>query len=149
MELSFKQKVIKEFTASKWATFESIRADQQNKLNLAGQDNIESKQIESKNDAAVRELDFLNKNIDILSKEIELLEQMPANDESDEVTFGALVQTDKATFLVGVAQETMDIDGKKVAGISMASPIYKKMEGKGKGAEAEVNDTEHKIVDLI
>jgi len=149
MDIDLKKKVIKTFVDRKKETLKSLLADQERKLSLAGQDNIESKQIESRNDAAVRELDFLNRNIDTLGKEIEILEDMPSDNVAKEVGVGALVKTDKATFLVGVAQESMDVEGQRVAGISMASPIYDSLKGESSGAKTKVNDTTHEVMEIV
>jgi transcription elongation GreA/GreB family factor len=149
MDTAFKKHVVKTFINHKTDTFKSLRADQERKLELAGQDNIESKQIESRNDAAVRELDFLNRNIDLLTKEVELLEKVPVNDNSEKVGFGSLVKTDKATFLVAVAQEKLNVEGEEVLGISMASPLFKKIEGKKKGETAEVSGMNHKLEEVV
>ncbi len=146
---TFKKSVVDAFLERKELVLSDFREDQQRKLDSASSDDSDSRHIDSKNEETLSELDFLNKNIDILEKEIVHLREIPERDSSIQVAFGSLVQTDHALVLVGAAQENMEIGGRDVVGISMASPLFKSMEGKRIGEKAEVNGVIHSIKTVV
>lgn len=146
---NFKKKVIDAFLQRKERVLSDFVEDQQRKLAQASSDDSDNRHVDSKNEETISELDFLNKNIDLLEKEISHLREIPELASSKQIGFGSLVLTDHALVLVGAAQENMEIGGRKVVGISMASPFFKSVEGKESGEKAEVNGVMHKIETVV
>lgn len=146
---NFKRKVIDAFIERKNMVLNDFKEDQQRKLDQASSDDPDNRHIDSKNEETLSELDFLNKNIDLLEKEITHLREIPAREPSEEIAFGSLVLTDRALVLVGAAQENMEVEGREVIGISMASPLFQAMEGKKVGDEVQVNGHPHHIQSVV
>lgn len=61
---------------------------------------------------------------------------------------GAIVETDTHFFIMGAAVPPMDVDGKKVAGITLDAPAYAELEGKKKGDSFNLGDTEYRILNV-
>ncbi len=61
---------------------------------------------------------------------------------------GALVETTEYFFLVGVALPPLEINGKKVAGITTDAPAYANLEGKRKGDEIHLGECDYLILSV-
>lgn len=140
-----KKKVIDKIVHDKEEMLEDFRSNQRNKLDLASNDDMDNRHIDSKNEETLFELKLLNNNVEILEKEIMLLKNIPIDIELDKVQFGSLVETDNSTVLVGAAHEVVDVDGIGIVGISTASPLFKKMQGLRKGEKFDLNGNHQEI----
>ena len=140
-----KATVVDAIIAHKQEFLQDFEAEEKSRLAQVAGDDIDNRHIDSKNEETLHDLDFLNHNVEILEKEILLLKRVDAESCCDEVEFGSLVNTDMGNILVACAQEKMEVEGKKVLGISMAAPIYRKMEGLKAGATFEMNGMKHII----
>ncbi|SDD56415.1 hypothetical protein [Niabella drilacis] len=61
---------------------------------------------------------------------------------------GALVETTEHFFLVGVVLPPLEINGKKVAGITTDAPAYANLEGKKKGDEVHLGEADYLILSV-
>lgn len=66
----------------------------------------------------------------------------------DDAGPGALVETTEYFFLVGVALPPLEINGKKVAGITTDAPAYANLEGKKKGDEIHLGECDYLILSV-
>ncbi len=73
-----------------------------------------------------------------------------SSEPTSEVEFGSLVKLNTGVVLVGASFPTVDVEGIKVTGVSVASPIFQKMQGMSKGAEFHLTDhpQEYVILDV-
>lgn len=76
------------------------------------------------------------------------LEMIKLDQPCQTVQKGALVQTNRTTFLVAVGLGKISVDGKDVFVISSQSPIGKQMLGKNAGDSFNMNGTEYVITSV-
>ncbi|NEN23922.1 hypothetical protein G3O08_10470 [Cryomorpha ignava] len=144
-KMTFKLHTIDAMLREKEENLEEFRSNQRNKLAQTSHDDIDNKSHESKTEETIHELDLLNKNVEVLEKEILQIRNIPKDLEMDHVQFGSLVETDKLTLLVGAAHDNMEVDGTTVTGISTSAPIYKEMQDLKSGDSFEMNGTKYSI----
>lgn len=143
-----KKTVIEKIIRDKEVILEDFRFNQRTKLDQASGDDMDNRHIDSKNEETLHELELLNHNVEILEKEISVLKNIPIDMEMDKVQFGSLVETDKSVVLVGAANETVEVDGIDIVGISTASPLFKKMQDQTTGDKFELNGNQHEILSV-
>ena len=68
--------------------------------------------------------------------------------EKSEIELGAVVKTDKFSFVVGIATFPFNIDGNQFVGISLEAPIYSMMTGKVTGETFSFANNLYKIVSI-
>lgn len=61
---------------------------------------------------------------------------------------GALVITNHLTFFIGVSTDKVEVEGEVLYGISTHAPIYKAMQGLGKGKVFSYNEKEYLIEEV-
>lgn len=127
------EKQIAELQESRQLINEDDQDMQQQSLNeeLSGRINQLSEQMRFAND----ELYVLNQILDTLETQ-------------DRVAPGALVETDKRTFLISASIESFDFNGKEYFGLSVHTPIYNLMKGLKKGGSITYNETSYRILDI-
>ena len=64
----------------------------------------------------------LKQKLQVAEQDLNALKEIPL-DSKDRIVQGALVETDKWFFYVGLATQSMEHDGKTLAGISTQAPI--------------------------
>ena len=62
---------------------------------------------------------------------------------------GALVETDKNWFYLGVAFSTLKVDGKELYGVSPDTPAFNVIKGKSKGDHFKIGNNEHTVVNIL
>lgn len=65
-----------------------------------------------------------------------------------EVEKGAIVETDKAYFFVGVSLSPFQFNGKDVFCISTEAPIFQSLKNKKNGDKVKLGINEHKIIEI-
>ncbi len=81
--------------------------------------------------------------------EVELSQLKNLNvDQKSLVEAGAFVATEKFHFFVGHATMPFDFEGKHIIGISVDSPIFPTMKGKGKGDSFSHAGNDYKILEI-
>jgi hypothetical protein len=90
----------------------------------------------------------LEEQLGFVKLEMSILDAIDADDQLDVVGRGAVVVTDKRTFFIGVSSEEVDVDGRKIFGMSEKAPLYALMKGLRKGGEFAFKNTTYKILDL-
>ncbi len=143
-----KNTVIEKIINDKQEMLEDFRSNQRNKLDQASSDDMDNRHIDSKNEETLYELELLNHNVEILEKEIMLLKNIPIDMEMEKVQFGSLVETNKSIVLIAAANESVEVSGVAIVGISTASPLYKKMQGQTKGEKFELNGNNQEIISV-
>lgn len=68
-----------------------------------------------------------------------------ANSELTNVMPGAIIETDKRWFLIGVSISSYELEGKEIIGISTETPIYSVMVNKSAGDSFSFADQEYVI----
>lgn len=58
----------------------------------------------------------------------------------DEIEEGALIETDKKIFFVGISVSVFEIEDKEVVSFSEDAPIFKEMKGKNSGDQFKIGD---------
>jgi len=148
IDASLKKHIIEAFKSHKEEVLDDFRQEERSRLDQVANDDMDNKHIDSKNEETLREMDFLTNSMEILEKEIYILNNMSAQASSDKVGFGSLVKTDKLTALIGAAHERIEVDGLSVVGISMAAPLMRVMEGKKVGETVELGSMTHTIENI-
>lgn len=75
---------------------------------------------------------------------LQAIEDTPV-EPCETVCYGAVVKVDDDYLYVSTAQKPLEIDGKRIEGISTQAPIYKLMSGKRVGDTYEFNGKLHRI----
>ncbi len=148
LNIDFKKKVIDAFKAHKEEVLNDFAGEEKTRLEQVANEDMDNRHLDSKNEETLHEMDFLTHSMEIIEKEIYMLNSIDTSTENQDVSFGSLVQTDKVTFLVGSAQEKMEIDGIPVVGISMAAPLMRAMEGKKEGEKVTLGSLTHEILSV-
>lgn len=65
-----------------------------------------------------------------------------------EVTNGAMVETAKHYFLIGISSHGQNLKGKEVVGISLDAPVYPEWKGKKTGDQVKLGSEEITILDI-
>lgn len=68
--------------------------------------------------------------------------------ETETVTSGSLIETEKSFYYVGVAVHSIEVDGKTLYGISSDSPAFTEVFGKAKGDSLTLGENKHTIINL-
>lgn len=147
--MKFKLKVIDKMIAEKEQALEEVYTSQRMRLDQTKKDDIDNMRYESKNEEVLHQLDLLNNNVEFIEKELLQIRNIPIDLEMDKVQPGSLVETDKAIMLVGAAHEEMNVDGVEVMGVSMAAPIYEKMQDLKQGDDFELNGRKYHIKGIV
>ncbi|HKK38382.1 MAG TPA: hypothetical protein VJ949_03070 [Cryomorphaceae bacterium] len=145
IDASFKNSIIESFKAHKKEVLNDFKQEERTRLDQASNDDMDNRHIDSKAEETLHEMDFLTHSMEILEKEIYILNSISTKVQNKKVGFGALVKTDKLVALIGAAHERMDVEGVSVVGISMAAPLMRAMEGKEVGETVELGSISHKI----
>ncbi len=68
--------------------------------------------------------------------------------QTDTVTSGSLIETEKSFYYVGVSVHSIEVDGKTLYGISSDSPAFTEVFGKAKGDSIILGENKHTIINL-
>ncbi len=107
-------------------------------------DDNQSETYESNQQEMLNEMRDMQDHFDFLEESAALFNRIDFQSSFDQVTPGALVVTDKMTFLVGISGD-FESDGQKIKGISTSAPIFEAMKDKKAGDEVTVNGNTFKI----
>jgi len=144
-----KQRAILELIRLKEGKLTALKNAQRNSLSDVDNDDVDYKDTaESPREQLIDEIGQTSSSQDFLASEIETLKTIVLDQEMTVVDFGALVQTNTGYFIIGAASEPFTVDGKKITGISVSAPIFKKMEGLKKGAAFHLANVEYLILNI-
>ncbi|GHB66919.1 hypothetical protein [Persicitalea jodogahamensis] len=110
-------------------------------------DDNQAETYESNQQEMLNEMRDMQDHFDFLEESAALFNRVDFSSDYDQVKSGALVVTDKLTFLVGISGD-FDYDGKTIKGISTSAPIYDAMKDKKAGDEVKVNGNTFKIKEV-
>ncbi len=80
--------------------------------------------------------------------EMDILKKLDPDHHSVQVERGAVILTDQRDFFIAVSSEEVDVNGKKIFGMSEKAPLYAQMRGLKKGDEFQFNKMKYKILDI-
>lgn len=103
-----------------------------------------SETYESNQQEMLNEMRDMQEHFDFLEESAALFNRVDYISDFEKVQSGALVTTDKMTFLVGVSGD-FDYEGKTIKGISTSAPIYDAMKGKKANDKVELNGNTFEI----
>ncbi|AFD09115.1 hypothetical protein [Solitalea canadensis] len=149
ISLDFKQEIITLFIDKKEAILSEVSEDQEDKIIGAESEEDNPDTYESTAEQVLDEADLESKPIGFLTEEINSLKSINLEVAVNEVSFGALVHTNYAYFLIGAAQEPFMHNGSKFIGLSTEAPLFQKMEGLKAKAEFHFGTIEYIIFDII
>ena len=69
-----------------------------------------------------------------------------SNEKFSEAKAGALIETDKQWFLLGIAFPAIDVNGKELLGVSPESPAFQTIHGKQKGDTFTLGNNTYNIL---
>jgi hypothetical protein len=122
------------------------------KVNDMNQDLFSRDTIPSQEDHSPAEhieiLETMDQELRFLHAELNLLKSLDIESVRTIVEPGAVVVTDRRVFFISVSIEEIEVNGKKVFGISTHAPLYEKMHHLGKGESFEFNGTKYEIEDI-
>lgn len=128
--------------------FEQQIEELQDSRQLINEDDQDIQQ-QSLNEELSGRINQLTEQLRFANNELHDLNQILDNLETqDRVAPGALVETDKRTFLISASIESFEFNGKEYFGLSVHTPIYKLMKGLKKGESITYNDTSYRILDI-
>lgn len=107
-----------------------------------------SEAYESTSQETLNEMSDLKSHLEFLEESAALFNRIDFFRKSDAVAAGALVVTDKLTFLVGVGGEFKS-GNQDIQGISTTSPIYAAMANKKAGASFTLNARTYTIQEVL
>jgi transcription elongation GreA/GreB family factor len=107
-------------------------------------DDNQSETYESNQQEMLNEMRDMQEHFDFLEESAALFNRLDFQSPFEQVQPGALVVTDKMTFLVGISGD-FEHDGNTIKGISASAPIYDAMKDKRAGDEVSVNGNTFKI----
>ena len=89
----------------------------------------------------------MQEHFDFLEESAALFNRLDFQSTFEGVQPGALVVTDKMTFLVGLSGD-FESDGQIIKGISSSAPIYEAMRDKKAGDKVTINGNSFKIKEV-
>lgn len=95
----------------------------------------------------LNEMQDMQEHFDFLEESAALFNRVDFTSSFDQVKSGALVKTDKFTFLVGISGD-FEYEGQTIKGISTSAPIYDAMKDKKAEDKVEVNGNTFKIKEV-
>ena len=100
---------------------------------------------------ASEELDTLNDQLRLATEEMTILESLfsSVSTQQTSVSPGAVVVTNRDTFLVAVSSEQFEVEGRTFNGISVKSPLYLAMKGKKTGEKFTYRGLTYKILAIF
>ncbi len=87
----------------------------------------------------MRQRDLFAKQLDKAEQLVNALQKVPVEKEFTQVSFGAVVITDRQKIFVSAAIGKVDFRGESYYAISTLVPVYQAMEGKKAGETFQVN----------
>lgn len=128
--------------------FEKQIAELQESRQLINEDDQDMQQ-QSLNEELSGRINQISEQMRFASDELHVLNQiLDTLEMQDRVAPGALVETDKRTFLISASIESFDLNGKEYFGISVHTPIYNLLKGLQKGESIKYNDISYRILDI-
>lgn len=110
-------------------------------------DDNQAETYESTQQEMLNEMRDMQEHFDFLEESAALFNRVDFQSSFTEVQPGALVVTDKMTFLVGISGD-FESDGQTIKGISTSAPIYEAMKDKKAGDQVTVNGNAFKIKEV-
>lgn len=110
-------------------------------------DDNQAETYESTQQEMLNEMRDMQEHFDFLEESAALFNRLDFQSKFEQVQPGALVITDKMTFLVGISGD-FECEGKIIKGISASAPIYEAMRDKKAGDKATVNGNDFKIKEV-
>lgn len=102
----------------------------------------------SQQDEATDMKQRLERPLEALEHALLQLKSYKKGEESIEAGTGSIVETKESYYVLGIALPPMDLEGKKVLGVSAAAPFYPSIEGKKKGERLKLGDDEQEILNV-
>jgi hypothetical protein len=150
MTLDTKREMLARFIERKSAELDALRKRQRQQLDSANDDDIDNTNLaDSPKAQMMDEIEQQATHLDHVQAEVDALHRIDLARPHDSVSPGSLVRTNAGYFLVGVALAPLQVDGKKVTGISTQSPLYQKMQGLRARAEFHLGNVEYVIAEII
>ena len=110
-------------------------------------DDNQAETYESTQQEMLNEMRDMQEHFDFLEESAALFNRVDFQSSFTEVQPGALVVTDKMTFLVGISGD-FESDGQTIKGISTSAPIYEAMKDKKAGDQVTVNGNTFQIKEV-
>jgi transcription elongation GreA/GreB family factor len=141
-----KQKIVAACKQNLNAKLDTAQDDMRRLREAAGRnaDDNQSETYESNQQEMLNEMQDMQDHFDFLEESAALFNRIDFQSSFEQVKPGALVVTDKMTFLVGISGD-FESDGQKIKGISSSAPIFEAMKDKKAGDEVTVNGNTFKI----
>lgn len=110
-------------------------------------DDNQAETYESTQQEMLNEMQDMQEHFDFLEESAALFNRLDFQSTFEGVQPGALVVTDKMTFLVGLSGD-FESDGQIIKGISSSAPIYEAMRDKKAGDKVTINGNTFKIKEV-
>ncbi|MBW8243640.1 hypothetical protein K1F50_12590 [Muricauda oceani] len=150
LSLELKDKVIKALITRKKEKLTKLREQQVELIGNANLDDIDYQDlVESPREAMMAEMESNAGILDNLRQEIDSLELLNSSRLHRTVAKGALIRMNTGLYLIAVGEPKWNVEGIEVTGISMESPLFKKMEGNSAHTEFHLQNMEYFILEII
>ena len=148
--LNWKKDFVTELIRRKSLELKKLSESQKDRLDDANEiDSDKRNTIESPQEGEMDEVKQNAETLDRVSRDLNKFKTISKDTAYEKVSFGALVHANNHYFLVAAPFAEIDYHDKKIYGISTDSPLFKAIEGMGKGDKATFKGTDYKIDDVI
>ncbi len=144
-----KQKIVAACKANLNNKLDAAQDDMRRLREAAGRnaDDNMSETYGSNQQEMLNEMQDMQEHFDFLEESAALFNRVDFTSSFDQVKSGALVKTDKFTFLVGISGD-FEYEGQTIKGISTSAPIFDAMKDKKAEDKVEVNGNAFKIKEV-
>jgi hypothetical protein len=151
--LELKKKMLQASIIKQEALINDFKTRIENILDTAGLGNEEEyddNELSQKAQAS-EEINSLNEGLSLANEEMTILQSLWSSVSTNLKTAspGAVVVTNRDTFLISVSTEQFEVDGRTFNGISVKSPLYLAMKGKRKGEKFTCRGLTYKILAIF
>lgn len=145
-----KQKIVAACKQNLNEKLDTVQNDMRRLREAAGHnaDDNQAETYESNQQEMLNEMQDMQEHFDFLEESAALFNRVDFQSSFEQVKPGALVVTDKMTFLVGISGD-FESDGHTIKGISTSAPIFESMKDKKAGDKVEINGNTFKIKEVM
>lgn len=150
LSLELKEKVVNALITGKKEKWRRLRKQQEERIDNANEDDIDFQDpVESPREAMMAEVESYVDILDDLQQEIEMLKFLDTSTHHRTVAKGSLIRMNTGLYFIAVGEPKWEMEGIGITGISMESPLYKKMEGNSAHTEFHLQNVEYFILEII
>lgn len=132
--IDLKKSIIEKCLSIKKEQLTALQENQRLQLESTSTANLDQQdKIESPREGMMQEIENIASSLDFLAEQVNVLQSIQTEGLHERVSLGSVVHTSMGKFLIAVAQDKFQVNDTTYRGISVQSPLYKKIEGLSAG----------------